>query len=111
MSIRFDMGWLGCILLAVLNPETHDGEAPKLTRPLLRKLELHREFPLSSLAAVAEARRVLDEIEFRAVLTARDLGATWEDIAQEMGLTRQAVFHRYHAESGGNGSSRDHAGR
>jgi predicted transcriptional regulator len=53
------------------------------------------EFPLSTLAAVAEARRVLDTIESRAVRAARERGATWEDIAEEMGLTRQAVFQRY----------------
>jgi hypothetical protein len=66
----------------------------KLPRGITRKLEQHREFPLSALEAVTEARRVLDEVECEAIACARERGATLEDIAETLGVSRQAVHYK-----------------
>jgi predicted DNA binding protein len=66
----------------------------KLPRSVTRKLEHHREFPLSALEAVTEARRRLDEIECDAIESARERGATLEDIAEALGVSRQAVHYK-----------------
>ena len=56
---------------------------------------MHEVFPLAALEAVACIRRYLDEVERRAVETARARGATWEDIAEALGVSRQAVYQRF----------------
>jgi anti-anti-sigma regulatory factor len=70
-----------------------------LPRSLIRKLERYREFPLESLEAVAEVRKVLGEIEFRAIVEARQRGATWDDIAEALSISRQSVLYRLRALS------------
>jgi anti-anti-sigma regulatory factor len=65
-----------------------------LPRTLIRKLERYREFPLESLEAVAQVRKVLGEIEFRAIVEARERGATWDDIAEALSISRQSVLYR-----------------
>jgi anti-anti-sigma regulatory factor len=65
-----------------------------LPRSLIRKLERYREFPLESLEAVAEVRKVLGQIEFRAIVEARQRGATWDDIAEALSISRQSVLYR-----------------
>lgn len=52
-------------------------------------------FPLAALGAVQDVRRVLAEIEDAAMLRARQMGASSSDIARILGLTRQAVYHRF----------------
>jgi anti-anti-sigma regulatory factor len=85
-------------------------EPPDLPRTLIRKLERYREFPLESLEAVAQVRKVLGEIEFRAIVEARERGATWDDIAEALSISRQSVLYRLRALStlprrgAGNGS-------
>jgi anti-anti-sigma regulatory factor len=69
-------------------------EAPDLPRTLIRKLERYREFPLESLEAVAQVRTVVGEIEFRAIVEARERGATWDDIAEALSISRQSVLYR-----------------
>jgi transposase-like protein len=49
---------------------------------------------LVSLEAIAEIRRRLDDLEAEAVKSAREKGATVEDIAKAIGLTPQAIYHR-----------------
>jgi AcrR family transcriptional regulator len=66
----------------------------KLPRSITRKLEQHQEFPLSALEAVTEARRRLDEIECDALECARERGATLADIAEALGVSRQAVHYK-----------------
>ena len=68
--------------------------AEGLTRGVLRKLENAHAFPLIALQAVQEVRRELDELEATAILRARELGASLEDIADAMGITRQGVSYR-----------------
>jgi hypothetical protein len=65
-----------------------------LSRSTLRKLENADVFPLIALLAIRDVRRDVDDIEGRAILRARELGASLEDIAEAMGITRQGVAYR-----------------
>ena len=71
------------------------GEA--LRRSALRKLENAEAFPLIALQGIQEVRGELDELEARSILRSRDLGASLEDIADAMGITRQGVSYRLKA--------------
>jgi transposase-like protein len=62
-------------------------------RSLLRRAE-NIELSLVSLEAIAELRKTLDRLEHEAVLSAREKGATVEDIAEALDLTPQAVYYR-----------------
>jgi predicted transcriptional regulator len=64
-----------------------------LTHSLIRRAE-NTELSLVSLEAIVEIRAHLDELESEAIKSARDKGATVEDIADAMGLTPQAIYHR-----------------
>ncbi|MCF6507645.1 RNA polymerase subunit sigma-70 [Blastococcus sp. MG754426] len=61
------------------------------------------EDPAVGLAAVRSLRVLVERLEALQVGNARDLGWTWEQIAQELGVSRQAV-HKKHA--GGRGPLR-----
>ena len=63
-------------------------------RALLRKLENVHAFPLIGLQAVRELRADLDSVEAEAILRARDLGASLEDIADALEITRQGVAYK-----------------
>jgi hypothetical protein len=63
------------------------------SRTLLRRAE-NTELALVSLEAIAEIRRHLDRLEDDAVLSAREKGATVEDIADALNLTPQAIYYR-----------------
>ena len=67
-----------------------------LKRNTLRKLEREhaQAFPLIALQAIHEIKTDLDEIEAGSILRARELGASLEDIAEAMGITRQGVSYR-----------------
>ena len=64
-----------------------------LARSLIRRAET-TELSLVSLEAIAEIRRHLDVLEVEAMKSAREKGATVDDIAEAMGLTPQAIYHR-----------------
>jgi DNA-directed RNA polymerase specialized sigma24 family protein len=68
-----------------------DGSA--FPHSLLRRAE-NTELSLGSLEAIAELRRTLDRLEHEAVLSAREKGASVEDIAEALDLTPQAVYYR-----------------
>jgi hypothetical protein len=63
-------------------------------RALLRKLENVDAFPLIALQAIHELRADLDSVEAEALLRARDLGASLEDIADALEITRQGVAYK-----------------
>jgi hypothetical protein len=63
-------------------------------RALLRKLENVDAFPLIALQAIREFRADLDSVEAEALLRARDLGASLEDIAEALEITRQGVSYK-----------------
>jgi DNA-binding transcriptional ArsR family regulator len=71
-------------------------------RALLRKLEHADAFPLVALQALRELRADLDALEAEAMVRARELGASLEDIAEALEITRQGVSYRLKvlAESG-----------
>jgi hypothetical protein len=63
-------------------------------RALLRKLENVEAFPMIALQALRELRADLDAVEAEAILRARELGASLEDIAEAMEITRQGVAYK-----------------
>ena len=69
-------------------------------RALLRKLENVDAFPLVALQALRELRTDFEAVEAEAILRARDLGASLEDIADAMEITRQGVAYKLKALSG-----------
>lgn len=68
---------------------------PRLDLALVRRANRHREFPLDALRAVIETRRRLDEVERESIRLARQAGATWEEIANALGVSRQAIYQRH----------------
>jgi DNA invertase Pin-like site-specific DNA recombinase len=66
---------------------------------LLRRAQRYQELPLAALQAIAELRPQLAELEQAAVQAAREKGATWQEIATAMGITRQAAQMRFRASS------------
>ena len=54
------------------------------------------EDPAPAIAAVIGLRRLADRMEREAVERAVDTGWTWQQIAQALGVTRQAA-HKRHA--------------
>lgn len=69
-------------------------------RALLRRLENADAFPLIALQAVHEFRAELDSVEAHALLRARELGASLEDIADALEITRQGVAYKLKALAG-----------
>lgn len=51
--------------------------------------------PLGALSALAELRREVDRREALVVRRARVRGVSWAAIATILGVTRQAVHHKY----------------
>ncbi len=51
--------------------------------------------PAAALAAVVALRRTADRLELAAVRCAVEQGWTWARIAEELGVSRQAVHKRY----------------
>lgn len=50
--------------------------------------------PLGALRAMTELRKMLGDWEVAAIVSARAKGATWRDIADALGITRQALQQR-----------------
>jgi hypothetical protein len=57
-------------------------------------MERRTTFPLVALDAVRELRVYLDEVEAESILRAKELGASAEDIAQALGITRQGAYYK-----------------
>jgi hypothetical protein len=72
-------------------------DQPTLPRSLLRRAE-NTELSLGSLEAISEIRAYLDELEKLAMVSAREKGATVEDIAGALKLTPQAIYYRFRHE-------------
>lgn len=58
---------------------------------LAQKLDL----PVGALTAIRALKVSLDDLETRAVASAREKGASWEDIALALGVSRQAVQQKH----------------
>jgi DNA-binding CsgD family transcriptional regulator len=63
-------------------------------RDLLRKIEHADAFPLIALQAIRDFRPELDSAEARAILRARELGASLSEIADAMNISRQGVAYK-----------------
>jgi hypothetical protein len=50
---------------------------------------------LTALADIGVVRRLLDQVEFEAVRTARKHGRSWSEIAIRLGVTRQSAWERW----------------
>jgi hypothetical protein len=72
-------------------------DGPTVSRSLLRRAE-NTELSLGSLEAISEIRECLGELEKLAMISARDKGATVEDIAAALRLTPQAIYYRFRHE-------------
>jgi transposase-like protein len=59
----------------------------------LRQAE-NMQLPLTALEAIVTIRRYLDELERQAVDGALERGATWQMIADTLGVTKQAANQR-----------------
>jgi DNA-directed RNA polymerase specialized sigma24 family protein len=65
---------------------------------LVRRAE-NLELPMGALFAIAKLRHRLRDAEEAAVMAAREKGASWEDVADALGISRQAIHQRYAARS------------
>ena len=70
--------------------------------PRVIKRAENTELPLAALEAIVEVKEHLDHLEIEHIKSAREKGASWEDIARAMGITRQALQQRVrHREKNG----------
>jgi DNA-directed RNA polymerase specialized sigma24 family protein len=51
--------------------------------------------PSEGLRAVAALRRLLERVERVQIESARHRGLTWQEIADELGVSKQAVHQKY----------------
>lgn len=65
----------------------------QLTPELIKKAS-NPELAFRALPAIAELRRRLDALEAEAIEIARTKGASWREIAEALGVTRQALQQR-----------------
>jgi hypothetical protein len=72
-------------------------DRPTLPRSLVRRAE-NVELSLGSLEAISELRAYLAELEKLSMASAREKGATVEDIAEALRLTPQAIYYRLRNE-------------
>jgi hypothetical protein len=70
---------------------TPASDAGMSLRDLVRRVQNYEPFPLSALEAVAAVRRHLSDFEFAAMVAARELGATWSEVAEALGISRQGA--------------------
>jgi hypothetical protein len=57
--------------------------------------------PDVGLRAVAALRALTERLEILQVQSARELGWSWQDIAQRLGVTKQTVHRKYGRRIGG----------
>ena len=50
----------------------------------------------TGLRAVAALRKLVDQLERAQVRSARTQGWSWAEVAQELGVSRQAAFKKHH---------------
>lgn len=80
-----------------------DEEPMRISSALTRRAT-NAELPFSALPAIQELRHILDHLEAIAVEAARERGASWDEVADAVGVSRQTLQHRLKARNG-NGDS------
>jgi DNA invertase Pin-like site-specific DNA recombinase len=68
---------------------------------VLLKRATNAELPMGALAALRDLRRILDELEYAAIVSAKEKGATAAEIGDVLGMTRQAVYLRLQRHGNG----------
>ena len=63
-------------------------------------VQIASEDPHTGLRAVAALRRLLERLERIHVESARERGYSWQHIADELGVSKQAVHKKYTRKSG-----------
>jgi DNA-directed RNA polymerase specialized sigma24 family protein len=58
-------------------------------------VQIASEDPEAGLRAVAALRRMLERVERLHVQSARDRGLSWQEIADDLGVSKQAVHKKY----------------
>jgi transposase-like protein len=66
----------------------------RFLRRLIRQVENRENFPLVALGALHELRGYLDQTEADAILRAKEMGASAEDIAEALDITRQGAYYK-----------------
>jgi predicted transcriptional regulator len=77
-----------------------------LSAGLIRRAE-NTELSLGSLEAIAAIRARIDALEEIAMVSAKEKGATMEDIAEALGLTPQAIYYRFRNRRNGDADPLD----
>jgi DNA-directed RNA polymerase specialized sigma24 family protein len=88
---------------------TKEGEQPRLLvvgSELLETKAADTADPLAGLGAVVALRRLVDTLELRQVQAALAAGHSWSEIADALGVTRQAVHKKYHRRVDARGAHR-----
>ncbi len=80
-----------------------EDDAPRIPSSLTRRAT-NVELPFSALPAIQELRQILDDLEEAAVDRARDRGASWDEVAEAVGVSRQTLQHRMKVRNGDEGS-------
>ena len=57
------------------------------------------ELPLQGLRAISELRNDLEDLQRAHILAARDKGASWAEIAEALGISRQALQQKMRGAS------------
>jgi len=81
-----------------IKPSAEDGYRTRVSR-IYREVGEDPADALDSLQAINELRKDLQRREDRLVATARRLGATWEQIAHALRITKQAAHQRWSVPS------------
>lgn len=66
----------------------------RFPRRLIRRVESGEKFPLVALGTLRELRGYLDEVEAEAIHRAKEMGASADDIAEALGITRQGAYYK-----------------
>jgi hypothetical protein len=83
-------------------------QAEEFPRDLIRKTQSDN-LPLVALHAIRDVRGYLERREAEAIVTARKLGASADDIAEALGMTRQGVYYKLRALERPIGSGASHS--
>lgn len=80
-----------------ISPYSHTVIAHEILSDAAKLLRIARSkvYPLETLSRVAGVLEMLETAERKLVAGARQDGATWEDIASALGVTRQAATQRF----------------
>jgi transcriptional regulator with PAS, ATPase and Fis domain len=70
-----------------------DDDQVRISTSLVRRAN-NMGLPFGALSAIAELKRQLQAVESLAIRKAREHGATWEIVAEALGISRQALHQR-----------------